>query len=311
MLNISYTISPRLNDYLFKIENLRRIILLTPLTQNTKLQLRWKATLNRIYASLALCGNSLKLAEMEKLLIQKRRNLKKEEREVMNYKNALDYILQNWLGSSNPVDSKTIISLAKIIGIGRLSAPKEELHHLFEYLSAKQENPVIQGAIVHIELMKMQPFKDNNQIISLLASILFLYKYGYDFRGFIAYETEWIEDSNYFKENYKLAMNAPSLTLWIEYFALCILHQLEKLDQNLGRPNQILKDAPKALWELTDRQKSILTNIDQPDTTITNRKIQKEYAISQITASRDLGKLTSLGLLFSHGKGRSVYYTKA
>lgn len=311
MLNISYTLSPRLSDCLFKVENLRRIILLTPISQNTKLKLRWKTTLSRIYASLALSGNSLKQSEMAKLLTHTKKKLRKEEQEVINYKSALDYILQNWLGSSNSIDYEAIIALSKIIGIGRLSAPKEELDYLFEYLAAKQESPVIQGAIVHIELMKIQPFTNNNQVISLLASTLFLYKYGYDFRGFIAYEAEWIEDYSYFKESYKLAMNAPSLTLWIEYFALCVLHQLEKLDQSLSRPNQILKDFSKALWELSDRQKSILAYLDKPDVTITNRKIQKEYTVSQITASRDLGKLTSLGLLFSHGKGRSIYYTKA
>lgn len=311
MLNISYTISPRLSDHIFKIENLRRIILLTPVSQDAKLRIRWEATLNKIYSTLALSGNPLKRHEMAELLSQNKKNLKKEEKEVISYKIALNYILQNWLGSSNPIDYSVIISLSKIMGQPRLSAPKEELIHLFEYLSAKQENPIIQGAIVFLELMKIQPFTINNQIISLLTSTLFLYKYGYDFRGFIAYEAEWLEDSNYFKENYKIAMNAPSLTLWIEYFALCILHQLEKLDQNLSKPNRIVKDFPKTLWQLNDRQKSILFSLDRPDTTITNMKIQKEYAVSQITASRDLGKLTNLGLLFSYGKGRSVYYTKA
>lgn len=310
MLNISYTISPKLIKYLSRIENLRKVIHLTPLTQNTKLKLRWESTLNRIYASLALSGNSLKRMDMAKLLSQNKKRLSKEEQKVINYKIAIDYILQNWLGSSNPIDSEAIIVLSKIIGQDRLSAPKEELTHLFEYLTAKQENPIIQAAIAYIELMKMQPFTSNNQIIASLASTLFLHKYGYDFRGFIAYEAEWIGDYSYFKENLKLALDIPSLTLWLEYFALCVLHQLEKLDQSLSRSNQTITDSPKALWELNDRQKSILAYLDRPDITITNRKIQEKYDISQITASRDLGKLTSLGLLFSHGKGRSVYYTR-
>ena len=311
MLNVSYTVTPKLNNYISKIENLRTVIHLTPLSQNTKIKLRWEAALNRIYASLALSGSSLKKAEMAKLLSQNKKKLNKEEQKVINYKIATDYILQNWLGSPNPIDSEAIIALSKIIGTGRLSAPRQELTHLFEYLTAKKENPIIQAAIAYIELMKMQPFTSSNQIIASLASTLFLYKYGYDFRGFTSYEAEWIGDYSYFKENLKLALDTPSLTLWLEYFALCVLHQLEKLDQILARPNQTITDSPKALWELNDRQKSILTNLDKPDVTITNRKIQEKYDISQITASRDLGKLTSLGLLFSHGKGRSVYYTKA
>lgn len=310
MLNISYTISPRLNNYLLKIENLRKVILLTPLTQKAKLKLRWEATLDRTSASLELCGNPLKRAEIAKLFTHNKAKLRKDELEVVNYKKAIDYILQSWLGSPQPVDSETIIALSKIIGESRLSAPKEELNYLFDYLSARQENPVIQAAIVNVELMKMQPFTHNNRIISLLASILFLYKYGYDFRGFLAYEAQWAEDKNYFYEHYTLAMNAPTLTLWLEYFALCMTQQLEKVQERILRPSQNLKDFSKALWELNDRQKLILASLDRPDATITNRKIQKEYKTPQITASRDLAKLTNLGLLFSHGKGRSVYYTK-
>lgn len=310
MLNISYTASPRLNDYLFKIENLRRIILLTPISQNTKIKLRWEATLDRIYAYLFLSGSDLKRMELAKLLSQSKEILKIKMPEIVHYKSALDYIIQNWLGSSNPIDAETIITLSRLIGNNKLSAPKEELDYLLDYLSAKQENPVIQAAIAHIEFIKMQPFKNSNQAIALLTSTLFLFKYGYDFRGFLAYENEWIQDNSYFKENYKLAMNTPTLTLWLEYFALSILHQLERLEQAISRPNQILEGFPKALLELNDRQKSIITSLDRPDSTITNRKIQKRYKTSQITASRDLRKLTNLNLLFTHGKGRSTYYTK-
>lgn len=66
----------------------------------------------------------------------------------------------------------------------------------------------------------------------------------------------------------------------------------------------------EGFFELNDRQKSILNMLDQPTASITNRLTQKAYKVSQITASRDLAKLTTLGFLFSHGKGRSVYYTR-
>lgn len=310
MLNISYTISPRLNDYLFKIENLRRIILLTPIPQETKIKLRWEATLDRIYAYLFLSGNDLRRMELAKLLNQSKEILKIKIPKIVHYKSALDYIIQNWLGSSNPIDAETIVALSKLIRSNKLSAPKEELHYLLEYLSAKQENPVIQAAIAYIEFIKMQPFKNNNQAIALLTSTLFLFKYGYDFRGFLAYENEWVQDNSYFTENHKLAMNTPTLTLWLEYFALSILNQLEKLEQTISKPNSISGDFPRALLELNDRQKSILSNLDKPDSVITNKKIQKRYKISQVTASRDLRKLANLNLLFTHGKGRSVYYTK-
>lgn len=311
MLNISYNISPKLKEYLFEIETLRRHILLTPISSKVKLQLRWEAICSKIYAGLNLSKNTLKKEEILKILSQNMtKKITNDQLKVLRYKNALDYITQNWLGSSNSIDSKALISLYKIIGQGNLSVPKEELDYLFDYLAAKEENPIIQSAIINIEIAKMQPFSDNNFLLSLLASTLFLYKYGYDFRGFLAHEIEWVEDNNYFRQNYDLATKTPTLTLWLEYFSGCILRQLEKISQKISKPNQVMQDFPESFWELNDRQKFILSFLDKPDVTITNRKIQKKYNVSQITASRDLAKLTNLGLLFSHGKGRSVYYTK-
>lgn len=311
MLNISYNISPKLKEYLFEIETLRRYILLSPVSSKIKLKLRWEATCNKTFAALSLTGVTLKKEEVIKILSQVASKKKSRiEEEVLRYKSALDYILQNWLGSSNPISSQTILDLYKIIGNGRLSAPKEELEYLFDYLQAKEESPIITAAIVNIEIAKMKPFTANNFPLSLLSSMLFLYKYGYDFRGFISYETQWREDYSYFKQNYDLAMKAPTLTLWLEFFANCILRQLEKISQKISKPYQILQDLPESFWELNERQKFILSILDKPDVTVTNRNIQKRYNVSQITASRDLAKLTNLGFLFSHGKGRSVYYTK-
>lgn len=313
MLNISYTLSPRLKEDLYKIERLRRQILLTPLSPKTKLKLRWETMLKRIYSSLKLSGNSLKKTEMVKLLAQTHKKIGTEEQEVLKYKAALNYISQNWLGSENPVNSRAIIELYRKIGSGTLQVKEKDLQYLLDYLQARSENPIIQAGIVNIEIEKMRPFSGNNKLISHLASLLFLYKFGYDFRGFLAYEAEWLEDSppaGGFKENYERAFNSTNLTLWLEYFASCILKQIELIVQSLSKPKSQILDIRESFWELNDRQKSILSYLDSPQATITNRQIQKRFKTSQITASRDLAKLTNLGFLFSHGKGRSVYYTK-
>ena len=157
---------------------------------------------------------------------------------------------------------------------------------------------------------KMQLFSDHNSQISCLASLLFLYKYGCDFRGFLAYETEWAQEENNYKENKKRALSAGNFTLWLEYFAGCILKQADSLVQSIEKPKTQTLDLRTSFWELNERQKSILNYLDSPLGTITNRQIQKRFKTSQITASRDLAKLTNLRYLFSHGKGRSVYYTK-
>lgn len=313
MLNISYTISPRLKDYLTRIESLRRRILLNPISPAKELKFRWEAKFNRTYYSLKLTGNPLKKQEMLKLLteiVHKKTNTNSEQREVLKFKQALDHISQNWLGSENAVNAQALIEIHRIIADGRLGVPKGGLQYLLDYLQARLESPIIQAAIVAIEMEKMQLFDEKNKLLFFLAPLVFLYKYGYDFKGFLAYETQFAEEGNRFRENLARAQDSISLTLWLEYFALCILRQLEILVQSIEKPKVRTLDLRKSFWELQDRQKSILSYLDSPQVTITNRQIQKRYKTSQITASRDLAKLTSLGYLFSHGKGRSVYYTK-
>jgi Fic family protein len=236
--------------------------------------------------------------------------LSHDQKAVLEYREALSYISLNWQGSQDAVDAKAIIDLHKIIGDGRLRVPQAGLQYLLDYLQTTLDNPIIKAAIISIEMEKMQLFTEHNSLIAHLTADLFLYKYGYDFRGFLAYEAAWMEDADSFKENHGRALNAVSLTLWLEYFAQNIVRQLEGIVQSINKPKSGTIDMKESFWKLNERQKSTLNYLDQPQTTITNRQIQKKHKVSQITASRDLAQLTNLGFLLSHGKGRSVYYTK-
>lgn len=311
MLNISYNISPKLQEYLSKIDELRKQILLTPIPQALELRLKWEATLNRIHYSLKLAGNSVKKSDMLKLLLEiTHKKINDGQQAVLDYKEALDRISRNWQGSQNAVDAKAIIDLHRIIGSGRLRLPQAGLQYLLDYLQARIENPIIQAAIMNIEMEKMQLFTQHNDLIAHLSADLFLYKYGYDLKGFLSYEQSWMEDLDGFEENHKRALNTANLTLWLEYFASCVLKQAESIYQSLSKPNAQIFDVRESFWKLNERQKSILGFLDSPQAAITNRQIQKRLKTSQITASRDLAKLTKLGFLFAHGKGRSVYYTR-
>jgi Fic family protein len=311
MLNISYNISPRLQGYLNKIEDLRKQIFLTPISQTKELRLRWEAIFNRVHYSLKLAGNSMKRKDMLKLLSEiTHAELNEDQKEVLRYKDALDYLSQNWQGQQNAVDAMAIIDLHKIISNGKLRVPQAGLQHLLDYLQAEEKNPVIQAAIVNIEMEKMQLFTQKNSQIAHLTTDLFLCKYGYDSKGFLAYEAAWMDQEKTFKEIHERALNSVGLTLWLEYFAQSVMDQMETILQAIIRPKTTTVDLRESFWQLNERQRSILSYLDQPQITITNRQIQKRYKTSQITASRDLAKLTNLGCLLSHGKGRSVYYTR-
>lgn len=305
----SYNLSQRLKESLSTIESLRREILATPLPPKKQLQLRFGTMVDRIYYSLFLSGNPLKKSETVKILTTNRKNLKKNEQEVINYKNALDYIKENWSVVKNPVTPKTILTLCQIVSFGKLKIPTSQLKHLLDYSENARENPIIQAGLINIELMKMRPFTHGNRRLARLLSNLILSKYGYDCQGLLVFEKYWAENPELFEQNYQIAAHATSVTLWLEYFAKsAMLHLTDVLkDIREGGKESLL---PDSFWELTDRQKSILATLEEAGARITNRNVQKAFGVSQITSSRDLAKLKTLGLLHSYGKGRSIYYTK-
>lgn len=310
MLNVSYNLSPTLKDDLEKIEVLRRKILLIVLSPEVKLRFRWEAKLAHIFWSLHLSESPLSREVLVKILtVNKKKKLLPKEKDAVNYKKAIDYIYQNWLVSEKPITVKTILTLHDLACQGRLRESEKVLKRLADYLSVSQDNPIIQAAIAQIQLTHLSPFTDGNGCTGRLLALLILSKSGYDFRGFVSFEEYFGRDKLSFREVVRHALDTKNLTLWLEYFTKGMITQLEKTIDDIDKVKFHL-DLPSSFWSLNDRQKDILGLFDEPDISITNRKIQKTYSVSQITASRDLSRLATLGLIYPHGKGRSVYYTK-
>ncbi len=311
MLNASYNLSLRLKEYLKKIEDLRTELLLTPLSPKVKLQLGWEAMVSRIYYSLLLCGKTLERNDVIKFLSQRKKASNKQEQEITKYKQAIDYIRHNWYAATNKMTPKTILILYKIISNAKLRVPIIDLQHLLDYIQANPEHPIIQSGIVNIEIAKMRPFDNSNQEIAQLLTLLILYKYGYSFEGLLVLERQWVEYLDSFKENFQMATRFSTITLWLEYFADSIERELEVILKSIKAPRlSLTSELADPFWEINDRQRGILSLSEEPNFTITNKKVQKAFKVSQITASRDLSKLTSLGFLLPFGKGRSIYYTK-
>lgn len=301
-----------MKESLKEIESLRSIILLLVIPPKIELKNRWEATVNRIFCSLNLAGNTLTKEQIEAVLINPQKKTDEEQKEVLRYKEVLDFISQNWLASPETVTSKTIISLHNLYRAGKLRSSETSLKSFLNYLQASPEHPVIQAAVALAQTTTLSPFTNANGITSRLLAYLLLYKYGYDFRQLLVFERDWQKQPEVFRNNLQNAIKTQNLTLFLEFFGQSIINQVrESLSQlrfDIPRTRQIASDLNA--WKLDERQKAILSCLEQPETNITNRKAQKLFKVSQITASRDLAKLARLGLIFPHGKGRSIYYTK-
>lgn len=314
MISLSYNLSPLLKDRLDRADSFRKEILLTPTPPSLKLKIQWDTIVNRIHHSLILSSEEIKKTDVIKALTSYGTDSDKITnpvlQNVINYKKALDNIYHNWLVSRKNVTVRDILILYDTICNGKLIIPSLSFQEILDYIQAHEEHPIIQAGLASIGVLKTQPFSEDNEKFSRLVPYLFFYKYGYDVQGFLEPEGVWIDNKEGYLDSLKIGVNAASVTIWLEFFANSVVLALESVYKSIKSKSSESWERSDSSSRLNDRQRNILSLIDQPGSTVTNQKVQKKYNVSQITASRDLSRLTSLGLLFHHGKGRSVYYTR-
>ena len=121
-------------------------------------------------------------------------------------------------------------------------------------------------------------------------------------------EEFFLSDLINLEKKLKNAGEGDNLSEFIEFYIQALSIQAERsLVFIQKRSNGQETDV---LTKLSERQIKIFSLFDIPDVKITNRIVQREFGVSQITASRDLAKLFTLGLIYQKGRGRSVYYVK-
>ena len=307
MASFSYNKSIAITEILNRIDALRTDILITPVSPLDQLQLRWECTLQRIRYSELISGRSFTSRAIAVALSPfGRKKPKLNERQIIAYKQAFDYIQQNWLVSHKHVTYEHISHIYNILGYPEIIPQAEELQRTLEYLQANEDHPIIQSSIAHLVIRQM--YEDTGELATLV-SYLFLYKDGYNVDGYITLEDYFFQTKNMYDKTIRNIARSSKANEFIEYISIGIEKNLLSIMAKIKEPKTIHNPLVPDV-DLNQRQKEILSLIDMPDVQITNRDIQKKFKVSQITASRDLAKLNVLGLIFSRGKGRSVYYTK-
>jgi len=320
-VNFSYNISDHLDSYLKTIDYIRAEILTYPISPKNEMRLKWDANLERVIWTASLTDNQLSKSEVIKLLsssvFSPKKKLTKDEKDILSLKNSFSYIRENWFVSKNTVTLSTIKKLYDVsskLTYGTMTGLTEfsvrQIKVLLEYLQKGADRPFIQAGIAQAQLFNITPFDNGNGRISRLLSYLYLYKNGYDVREMLNLEEFYKQDMLTYKRMLETHKTKGNLTMWLEYFAYGATKTLENIlykIQNL----KFQEKMPVSFWKLSNRQKKIIEFLENPQENITNKQVQKLFKVSQITASRDLTHLTNLGLLLSHGKGRSIFYTKA
>lgn len=322
MLNFSYTITSKIKENLDIFEAKRASILTTPISPKNELMLRWSTMRDKVYYSLSLANNPLSKKDITLLLTRQpigfemTKKISRKQRQAIRYRQALEHIKNEWLVTHDKITPAAIIKLNKIATKGSLIGDEKNLTELADYLQ-REENIIIKAAIAHNQLKSLEAFTQGNARTARLLTLLILYKSGLDVLGTINLDEYFYNNLSTYLRIGQITQAEHNLTAWLEFATSALVQNISQTDtlvQNWQDENAIstlqTHEIPERFWNLTERQKHIIALLTQPLTSITNRKVQKLFKISQITSSRDLAKLTVLGLLLSHGKGRSVYYTK-
>lgn len=308
MLTFSYTVSLHLRDTLRTIDDLRASILTIPLPLKTETKLSWEALAIRTWATLDLDGFSIPKNHVATILANATKPTA-ATRMIYGQRAAYTYIHEIWRANPNEITVTAMETIYALVHEGGERAHmhfrtfEDEVRELLAYIEAKSEHPIIQSAIFHMHMLA------RDGLFARVASYLILAKYGYDTRGYITLERVWQSDHSAYQHLKETYLMDAKLTDWIDYVADSFVINLQMIQKDI-KSSRFYIEFPPSFWLISDRQKDILWESENPGTKITNRHVQKKFHISQITASRDLTKLVSQGLLFPHGKGRSVYYTK-
>ena len=314
MVTLSYTVSLDLRSVLSRIDEVRASVLVLPLPPRSEIKLQWETTAIRIWATLGLAGHTVPKHEIAAILAHPTK-ISTRLPLIFFHKESYQWIHSEWRANPNPVTLPTLETLFFLL-YHRTERSKMlfrsieiSLRKLLDYLGAQEEHPLIQSSIAHAQLLALPELADDHGMFARLVSYLFLAKYGYDLRGFVAPERAWYDDKKTYDRLVGALPQTANLTLWISFMNESFLTTLTRLYGDITQ-NRFHIAFPQSFWAISDRQKELLKMLDSPDAVTSNKKVAQHFRVSSITASRDLARLVTLGLLYPHGKGRSIYYTK-
>jgi len=318
MISLSYTIHDQLAAKLRRIDEMRCTALSIPLSPSTEQQIRWDMRVWHIYGSLLLTGVPITREEVAAILTSPRTGTANTVLSVRAYHNALLWITQHWTGNPHVLTEGDIAVLA-VLGLSQpqrthaaYTKTERDIRAVCRHLSVQREHPVIAAGILHGFLLTAPITDTDNGRVARLVHTLLLTQAGYDLRGFLAQETAWIADTDAYVYAASQLSKPGQMTPWLEYivgtYETCLTQR--NTDLTRAHAGTLTSTGDMQYATLTRRQETILSLFLRPNTMLSNKDIRRALSISAATASRDLTKLVHLGILLTHGKGRTVTYLR-
>ncbi len=324
-VNPKFTITPKINKALVEIERVRGFLDAVKLKDDWIVDMQKKALILESHHSTHIEGTALSLDQAKSILEGKKIKgvNRDDERELLNYKKAMDFI-SKYLGKNDPVSESIVRELHKILVKGVRGenadpgnyrkiqnyvvnsrthkviytppAPLEVPHLMREFTEwinkAEDISPILIAGIAQFQFVHIHPFIDGNGRNARLLSTLILYKTGYDFKRLFTISEYYDKDRpNYYKAIQTVRNNNMDMTTWLEYFVDGLRSQMTEIqakgEQLIKQDSQLQKIKKIGL---NKRQEKAVKHLIIKGTLSVN-EYQPVASCIRRTAQRDLEEL--------------------
>ena len=324
------------------IAEARVVILNAPLIPKWEVSLRRDALIRNAHSSTAIEGNPLSLEDVSALAAGRDLMVRrKDKQEVLNYLEALNKIPE--FAKRTPFKSEDLLEMYKMVTKEALENPNDEgafrnrqvfvgngitgevvfmppkteevpqlINDFLGWFNSEEINeidPVIQGGIIHYEMVRIHPFIDGNGRTARIMATLVFYKKGFDVKRFFALDDYYDQDRrNYYTALKNIDQKTLDLTGWLEYFMDGVAVSIESVKKKvigLSKDIKVLKE--KGQIALTQRQMKIVEWMLQNEK-ITSEDIQKMFGITRQGTHKIVKELIELDVIKVKGVGKATYY---
>lgn len=311
----AYTQSPEIQTSLESCSFLRTTILTTPLPPTVELRMRFDGDIDRIYWAAMMENLTQTREHITKLcLTDDGRKQTLQDAQLLSLRSLLALIAHQWLANPNPVSPRDIFKIHSAVAHMDPKAPQSfpkslmgELEKALPYLDqTSTDHPILAAGLAFLTFCTDTRFSPWS---ARAISYLYLFRGGWDVRGMIVPDATLRANLHAYETALEESLSRGNATPFLNLYTQAVRDNLTAILDRMKK-NTLANPLPPSTGVLSARQRDILLYLSNPDASITNRIVQKKYGVSQITASRDLSGLLSLGFCVARGKGRSVRYSR-
>lgn len=188
---------------------------------------------------------------------------------------------------------------------------------LAAWLKETAEPGPIVAAVAHAAVAGIHPFRDGNGRTARIVASLSMYRAGFRAPQFTSLEEWWSRHADDYYRAFECLGSEwdpdADVTAFVDAHVAAQVAQVEALSLRNATERAlwtVLEDLAVHDLRMSDRAANALYDAFFARQ-VTNRYYRGVADISDVTASHDLGKLVSAGLLDARGAGRSAHYVAA